>query len=561
MHLGEVVRQIRDADPWPLALGVVLASATFPLRLIRWRLLLRDESGRPLKPWPLWHAIAIGFMANNLLPFRAGELVRVFAATKLSGARFTAALSSIAVERIFDGLAVIALLAAGLLTSDLPSGVGGRRRLDSRDAAQVAGLLSLGALVMAAAHRRLSGTRPSAWFAGSFHAGRFTERVIAMIEGIRHGLASLRSPSLLVGVIVWSLALWLLHALALWVSFAAFDIPVGFGGALVLQGVLVIGVSVQLTPGFVGQFEASVVAALALYGISNDVASSYAIAYHGATFVPITLAGAWSLARTPGGAQRPAGRSGIVTDTAVRLPAHAKLNLFLRVLAREADGYHGLETVFCLVDLADELRAERREARGVTIEVQGADVGPAADNLAVRAAAAVLAATGDRFGVHLTLTKRIPVRAGLGGGSSDAAAALLAVNRLAGGAIPRHELLQFAAKLGSDVPFFVAGAPLALAWSHGDRLMRLPALPSAPALLLVPDRLDLHRGGLCLGGRGSADGRPARRGRARPGRALHLGRHRPDGRQRLRVGRSSAAIRRSAPHSRRWPAPGRWSAG
>ena len=175
-----------------------------------------------------------------------------------------------------------------------------------------------------------------------------------------------------------------------------------------------------------------------------------------------------------------------MTDTVVGVPAHAKLNLFLRVLAREADGYHGLETVFCLVDLADELRAERREGRGVTIEVQGADLGSSEENLAVRGAAAVLQATGDRFAVHLTLIKRIPVRAGLGGGSSDAAAALLAVNQLAGGAIPRHELLQFAAKLGSDVPFFVAGAPLALAWAHGDRLIRLPALPSAPALLLTP---------------------------------------------------------------------------
>jgi hypothetical protein len=120
-----------------------------------------------------------------------------------------------------------------------------------------------------------------------------------MIEGFRHGLASLRSPALLVGVIVWSIALWVLNALAMWVCFAAFDIPLGFGGALVLQGVVAIGISVQLTPGFVGQFEASVVAALALYGIPNDVASSYAIAYHGATFLPITLAGAWSLARTP----------------------------------------------------------------------------------------------------------------------------------------------------------------------------------------------------------------------------------------------------------------------
>jgi 4-diphosphocytidyl-2-C-methyl-D-erythritol kinase len=145
-----------------------------------------------------------------------------------------------------------------------------------------------------------------------------------------------------------------------------------------------------------------------------------------------------------------------------------------------------LETLFCLVDLADEVRAERREGRGVTIEVRGADVGPSVDNLAVRGAAEVLAATGDRFAVHLTLTKRIPARAGLGGGSSDAAAALLAVNRLAANAVPRHELLQFAARLGSDVPFFASGAPLALAWGHGERLLRLPPLPSAPALLVTP---------------------------------------------------------------------------
>ena len=175
-----------------------------------------------------------------------------------------------------------------------------------------------------------------------------------------------------------------------------------------------------------------------------------------------------------------------MTPGAVRLQAHAKVNLFLRVLAREADGYHGLETLFCLVSLTDELGAERRNGKGVTIDVQGAEVGPAGDNLAVRGAAAVLAATGDRFAVHLTLTKRIPTRAGLGGGSSDAAAALVAVNRLAGDAVPRHELLQLAARLGSDVPFFLSGAPLALAWGHGERLLRLPPLPAAPALLLTP---------------------------------------------------------------------------
>jgi 4-diphosphocytidyl-2-C-methyl-D-erythritol kinase len=170
----------------------------------------------------------------------------------------------------------------------------------------------------------------------------------------------------------------------------------------------------------------------------------------------------------------------------VTLSAYAKINLLLRVLARNDDGYHSLETLLCLVSLADILTAERREGRGVTIEVTGADLGPAERNLAVQAAASVLQATGNRFAIHLTLTKHIPVRAGLGGGSSDAAAALHAANQLAGDVIPRHELLQSAARLGSDIPFFVTGAPLALAWNRGERMLRLPPLPAAPALLLTP---------------------------------------------------------------------------
>lgn len=175
-----------------------------------------------------------------------------------------------------------------------------------------------------------------------------------------------------------------------------------------------------------------------------------------------------------------------MTGQAVVLPAMAKVNLFLRVLAREESGYHGIETLLCLVGLTDTVRAERHEGRGVTIDVEGADVGPPEQNLAVQAAAAVLEAVGHRFAIHLTLTKRIPVRAGLGGGSSDAAAALHAANRLAGDAIPRHELLQLAARIGSDVPFFASGAPLALAWNRGERMVRLPPLPPAPGLLLTP---------------------------------------------------------------------------
>ncbi len=174
-----------------------------------------------------------------------------------------------------------------------------------------------------------------------------------------------------------------------------------------------------------------------------------------------------------------------MSSTVIRA-APAKVNLFLRVLAREEDGYHGIETLYCLIDLADSLQATSVDTAGVTIAVSGADTGPERENLAVHAAEMVLAATGRPFGVSLKLDKRIPVRAGLGGGSSDAAAALVAVNELAGHAVPQHELLQFAARLGSDVPFLVSEARLALGWGHGERLLRLPPLPSRSGLLLVP---------------------------------------------------------------------------
>lgn len=172
----------------------------------------------------------------------------------------------------------------------------------------------------------------------------------------------------------------------------------------------------------------------------------------------------------------------------VTLAAPAKVNLFLRVLARESDGFHSIETLFCRIDLADDLTAERRDGTGVTLDVEGADTGPPEENLAVRAARLVLEATGGRFGVHLALRKKIPVRAGLGGGSSDGAAALAAVNQLAGNAVPHHELLQFAARLGSDLPFFASGASLAVGWGRGERMMVLPPLPKAPGLLVIPEQ-------------------------------------------------------------------------
>ena len=209
------------------------------------------------------------------------------------------------------------------------------------------------------------------------------------------------------------------------------------------------------------------------------------------------------------------------------------------------------------ITLADSLTVDRRDGRGASIDVSGAEVGPPDQNLAVLAANAVLESVGHPFAVHLTLTKRIPVRAGLGGGSSDAAAALLATNHLAGDAIPRHELLQIAARLGSDVPFFVSGAPLALAWNRGERMLRLPALPAAPLLLLTPACLCRDIRGIRVDRCGPPIGGAARSCGIEPRGVVGLGRHCAYGGQRLRVTGVRAPSGDPGVPSKPWCEPGR----
>lgn len=296
---SEILHHVRAARPAPLLAAVVLATLTFPLRLIRWRLLLRDERGRNFPAGPLWHAVALGFMANNVLPLRAGELVRSYTASRMAGIRFTTVLSSIAVERIFDALTIVGLLVPALLSPDLPGSVA-VAGVSVAHLTRMGGLLAGIALLVAglvlaaplAAERLVRRLLP--W-------ERLADRAVKLIEGIRQGLVVLRTPSRLILVMFWSLVLWLVNALAFHVGFAAFDIPVSYVGALLMQGLLVLGISIPSTPGFFGPFEAVIVAVLALYGVPRDVSFSYALAFHITSFVPITLLGFWSLTRTPGG--------------------------------------------------------------------------------------------------------------------------------------------------------------------------------------------------------------------------------------------------------------------
>ena len=170
-----------------------------------------------------------------------------------------------------------------------------------------------------------------------------------------------------------------------------------------------------------------------------------------------------------------------------RVEAPAKANLFLHVLAREATGFHSLETLFVALSLSDVVEVRRAASPGVALTVAGGvDVGPPERNLARRAAERFYREIGETPSVAVALEKRIPAAAGLGGGSSDAAAVLRALNAMHGDPFSRAELLQMAIELGSDVPFFLCGSPFALAWGRGERLLALPPLSSRPVLIAHP---------------------------------------------------------------------------
>jgi len=168
------------------------------------------------------------------------------------------------------------------------------------------------------------------------------------------------------------------------------------------------------------------------------------------------------------------------------LAAPAKLNLFLHVVGRRPDGYHLLQSIFVLVDWADTLHVERRDDGALRRHDLGVTL--PADDLCLRAARALQSATGCTWGADISIAKHIPSGAGMGGGSSDAATTLLALNRLWGLNLPRARLLALALTLGADVPFFIGGDN-AFVEGIGERLTPITLPPMWVAVVKPPSSL------------------------------------------------------------------------
>src|SRR5205809_3861013 len=294
----ELGGHLRRADPLLLLAAVALATLTFPLRTLRWQLILRDAGGQRLPLLPLWHATAIGFMANNLLPVRAGEFARAYAAQQQLPVRFSTALASVGVERVLDGLLLVGLMMLAIASPDFP----GHATIGTTSVARVTvgAAVFFGAVLLVAV---LVVHRPAPWLAllRRVTSAALPERLAAPLtrigEGLIAGLEVLKSPARFSAVFAWSLLQWLVNAAAFAVCFRAFGLAVPPEGALLLQGIIGFGVALPASPGFVGVFEAATRVTLAIYGIDATRAVSYALAYHVSTFLPITLLGLYSLSR------------------------------------------------------------------------------------------------------------------------------------------------------------------------------------------------------------------------------------------------------------------------
>ena len=296
VSLAAVWNELESSNLLLFLASAVTATLIFPLRAIRWRIIL-EPVAPGLSLGPLWRSIAIGGMANNLLPARAGEIARAYALTRETTVPFASSLASLAVDRLFDMVVLLALGVAALLDPAFPRG--------ARVAGQTLGNLAQGSVVLVVL--LVAGLYMLAIFPSQLVRAFeiFARRVSPAVEErgksalIRFsaGLSVLKSPGRFLAVLFWTIVHWLVNALAFWLGFLAVGIHIGFPAALFLQMLIAVGVALPSAPGFFGVFEKLATVGLAIYGVSATAATSWAIGFHILSFIPITVIGIYYFSR------------------------------------------------------------------------------------------------------------------------------------------------------------------------------------------------------------------------------------------------------------------------
>jgi glycosyltransferase 2 family protein len=290
-HLDEVWAEIKQADAWLVGIAVSSTVVNMAFRAIRWQYLLKPVG--PTRFRSVFRATMIGFAALNVLPARAGEVIKPYLLARTEGLSVTATFATVVLERVLDSVTVVTLLASFVLFFDPGMAAADStmyRLVRIGGMAVGSGALGLlGVLFFAAGHPEALGR----WAFKLEHLlpGHMTHKLGALLQSFAEGLAVVRSPMRLFVALIWSFPVWFAIALGVWTASLAFHIVMPFTGSFLMLALLVVGVSVP-TPGGVGAFEAAYrIGATSFYAVPNDRAVGAALVLHAISIVPTVALG------------------------------------------------------------------------------------------------------------------------------------------------------------------------------------------------------------------------------------------------------------------------------
>lgn len=276
--------------------GVGVYFAGVWVRAWRWHYLLRPIKAVATKT--MFPIVAIGYMGNNIYPARAGEVLRAVVLKKRENIPISASLATIIVERVYDGVVMLAFVFLNLpalarLTAD--SGFVG----DIQTLALWGAVAFIGALVifLLAAMFPFQAEKVIAWFVECAIPARFREKVLAIALRFLGGLESLRSPREALMVFLTSVLIWLLETGKYWFVMQAFDFQVSFFALMLMNGIVNLATTIPSAPGYIGTFDAPGIAVLKAFNVAGAVAAGYTLVLHVALWLPITALGAYYFAK------------------------------------------------------------------------------------------------------------------------------------------------------------------------------------------------------------------------------------------------------------------------
>ncbi|MCB9100586.1 MAG: flippase-like domain-containing protein [Anaerolineales bacterium] len=280
----------KEANYWWILPGVVAYFIGVWARTWRWHYLLR-----PIKPISLksmWPVVVIGYMGNNVYPFRAGEVIRAYVLKKKEGVSISASIATILVERIFDGLVMLLFVFVALPTAPgLPSWL--------RQTVILASLAFFGALLVFLIMAALPKTfrRWYEWGINRFVPGQFRDTLLVLADRFMEGLISLTSPKDIFMVFLTSVVIWLLETVKYWFVMHAFDFSVSFFALMLMNGVVNLATTLPSAPGYIGTFDGPGIEILKVFGVEGAIAAAYTLVLHAALWLPITLLGFYYMIR------------------------------------------------------------------------------------------------------------------------------------------------------------------------------------------------------------------------------------------------------------------------